>query len=163
MIKKYPIIWLTGNSGAGKSTAAFAVQKMINYELETEEDFARRMVILDGDEMRATVSVGEGFTKADRTRHNQRVARLARLLRESGFLVVVTVIAPFEDVRKQLEEICNPIWVYIKREVHHEDDRPYEPPENPAYIIDNDKCSIEEAQAQLFTFIKTTLAKEFHI
>ena len=151
--KRFPIVWLTGNSGAGKSTLAFGIEKYLNNEADTDLPFARRVVVLDGDEMRATVSVDEGFSPEDRRRHNHRVARLANLMSERGFLVIVSVIAPFTGVRDELNEICNPLWVYIKREGLEANDRPYEPPAEPAFMIDNDTMSIEEGRTAFLGFL----------
>ena len=55
---------------------------------------------MDGDEMRQSISLGLGFTKNDRDRHNLRVARLAKVLSKN--IVIVSVIAPFKATRKKL-------------------------------------------------------------
>lgn len=153
-MKRFPVIWLTGNSGAGKSTLAFGVRDILNEKLDTSHPLARRAVVLDGDEMRASISVDEGFSPEDRRKHNLRVARLADLLSQSGHLVIVAVIAPFSAAREEVRQICNPQWVYLKRSGRTTEDRPYEAPENPGLIIDNDIASIEEAQGILMNFIE---------
>ncbi|MDP7069052.1 MAG: adenylyl-sulfate kinase, partial [Candidatus Peribacteraceae bacterium] len=145
-------VWLTGNSGAGKTTIATGMEEYFNNK-DTESPLARRIVNLDGDEMRATVSQDEGFSPEDRRRHNLRVARLANLLSEKGFLVLVSVIAPFDTVRAELQELCDPLWIYVKRDGLGAPDRPYEPPENPALKIDNDITSIEEARELVKNFL----------
>jgi len=151
---RFPVIWLTGNSGAGKTTLAFGVRDYFNKDIDGSSVLSRRVLVLDGDEMRATVSVDEGFEPEDRRRHNLRVARLADLLSAHGFLVIVAVIAPFEKVRNELESICDPKWVYVKREGLEEVDRPYEPPASPDLIIDNDISLIEEGRAQLISYLR---------
>ncbi len=151
MSKRFPVIWLTGNTGAGKSTLAFGVRECVNEQLDPNHFMARRIVVLDGDEMRATVSVDEDLSPEDRRKHNLRVARLANLLSESGYFVIVAVIAPFTSVRKELDDICAPTWVYIKRSGLEGIDRPYEAPKNPELIIDNDVLSIEQARATFCT------------
>ena len=93
-----PIIWLTGNSGSGKTTLAYGIRDYFN-ESDLDSNFARRVIVLDGDEMRSTISIDEGFSPEDRKRHNLRVARLAKLMTEHGFLVIVAVIAPFNKAR----------------------------------------------------------------
>jgi len=77
---RFPVVWLTGNTGAGKTTLAFGVRDYFNEKTQIDSPLARRIIILDGDEMRATVSVDEGLSPEDRRRHNLRVARLAHLL-----------------------------------------------------------------------------------
>jgi len=127
------IYWITGNSGAGKSTLAFGVQKILN------------AVVLDGDELRKTISTEEGFSAEDRRTHNLRVARLAKLLSDQGLLVLVSVIAPFRSVREEIDRICSPKWIYARRSGIDAPDKPYEPPEKPDLLIDNDRLTIEGA------------------
>jgi adenylylsulfate kinase-like enzyme len=153
MKRQFPIVWLTGNTGAGKTTLAFGAREYFNEQLTTEHPAARRIIVLDGDEMRATVSVDEGLSPEDRRKHNLRVARLAKLLQSHGFFVLVAVIAPFSSVRSELDTICNPTWVYVKRSHLEGADRPYEAPEQPAYTIDDDQLSIEEARKQLIGYL----------
>ncbi|PIR51819.1 hypothetical protein COU77_03490 [Candidatus Peregrinibacteria bacterium CG10_big_fil_rev_8_21_14_0_10_49_16] len=185
----FPIIWLTGNSGAGKTTLAEGMKEYFNGDAlcrpfvanvlchgevlskqsgeshesmhktfapqdDTMHPLFRRILILDGDEMRATVSVDEGFSREDRRRHNLRVARLAKLFQSHGFLVIVAVIAPFQSVRDELTEICDPLWVYVKRSNLEADDHPYEAPEHPAIVVDNDEVGIEEGREMLKGFIE---------
>ena len=151
----FPVIWLTGNTGAGKSTLAFAMRELFNSRAPLDHPLSRRIIVLDGDEMRASISVDEGLSPEDRRRHNLRVARLAKLLHEAGNLVIVAVIAPFERVRSETNAICSPLWVYIKRSGLEAHDRPYEPPVSPDAIIDNDTLGIEAAQEQLRQFLES--------
>ena len=152
MSKRFRVVWLTGNSGAGKTTIAVGIEEYFNHQ-DTESPLARRIVNLDGNEMRSTISQDEGFSPEDRRRHNLRVARLANLLSEKGFLVLVSVIAPFDTVRTELQEICDPLWIYVKRDGLSAPDRPYEPPQSPALKIDNDTTSIEQARELMKNFL----------
>jgi len=157
--KLLPVIWLTGNTGAGKSTLAFAMREFFNCRAPLEHSLSRRIIVLDGDEMRASISVDEGLSPEDRRRHNLRVARLAKLLHEAGHMVIVAVIAPFERVRSETSAICSPLWVYIKRSGLEAHDRPYEPPASPDAVIDNDALSREEAQEQLRQFLESVSSR----
>lgn len=158
--KRCPVVWLTGNSGAGKSTLAFGLRDEFNEQTNTKSPLHRRIIVLDGDEMRATVSVDEGFSPEDRRRHNLRMARLANLLSDHGFVVIVSVIAPFESVRQELDVICSPLWVYIKRSNLEASDRPYQPPLTPALIIDNDMLSIQEGQQKMKGFLEQVILRQ---
>jgi adenylylsulfate kinase len=130
---KNNIIWLTGQSGAGKTTLAKRFQ----------EDYD--CIILDGDEMRDSISLGAGFSREDRKEHNLRVARLAKVLSQQK-LVIVSVIAPMEEVRKEISKICDPLWVYIKRTLPEREGHFYEEPADPKIImIDHDKYDIEHS------------------
>ena len=152
MSKRFHVVWLTGNTGAGKTTLAEGMKKYFN-EGDQGDDRARRIVVLDGDEMRATVSVDEGLSPEDRRKHNLRVARLAHLMSEHGFLVIVAVIAPFAAVREELQSICDPLWVYVNRDGLGGADRPYEAPVNPSLTIDNNTVSIVEGRNMLKNFL----------
>lgn len=111
------VIWITGQSGAGKTTLAKRFAEASNG------------IMLDGDEMRQSISE-EGFGRKDRERHNLRVARLAKELSKQRH-VVVSVIAPFEDVRRKIEAICSPFWVFLDRNAEASKNRPYERPLDP--------------------------------
>ena len=117
------IIWLTGNVGSGKTSLAYLLKERLN------------AVVLDGDELRASISVDLGFSKDDRDEHNMRVARLAKLLNSQGFNVVVSVIAPFQSTRDKITELIKPYWIYVKGGKIGKD-MPYEVPPNPDLTID---------------------------
>lgn len=136
-----PIIWLTGQTGAGKTTLAHALSKEIG------------ATVLDGDEMRNTISQGLGFSKEDRETHNLRVARLAKALSKHT-PVVVAVIAPFADAREKIDDIIKPLWVYVKRKLPIRKNKPYEEPKNPHLTVDSDKQKTKDQVAlilELFT------------
>lgn len=121
------IVWFTGNSGAGKTTLAEAVQKVCVHS-----------ILLDGDVMRDSISLGAGFSKEAREEHNLRVARLAQVLSDQNFLVLVAVIAPFQDARDKISEICDPLWVYLKRRLPVDSEKPYQEPSG-ILVIDVDE------------------------
>ena len=85
-------IWLTGLSGAGKSTIAYALADELRGR-------GRRVEVLDGDELREAFSPGLGFSRADRDAHVGRVGYLARMLAKHGVVALVPVIAPYEQTR----------------------------------------------------------------
>jgi adenylylsulfate kinase-like enzyme len=134
------IIWLTGNSGAGKSTLANRLCRNHSWT----------WINLDGDVMRQSISVGAGFTKSDREEHNLRIARLANVLHDQGFNIVVSVIAPFASTRKKIEETIpyGLKWVYIKREGLTTSERPYEEPTG-VVTINTGNNTVEESYDKL--------------
>lgn len=97
------IIWITGKSGAGKTTAARELVSQM-----------KNVVHLDGDEMRATISADLGFTDKDRYENNMRVARLAELLGKQGFNVVISTICPdMDDLRTQVWRITRCRFIHL--------------------------------------------------
>jgi adenylylsulfate kinase len=95
------VIWLTGLSGAGKSTIARAV--------ETELSRAGIPVeVLDGDVIREKLSRGLGFSKQDRDENVRRTGYVAGLLARHGVVVIVALISPYRATREEVrQEIAN--------------------------------------------------------
>ncbi|KAA9166360.1 adenylyl-sulfate kinase [Amycolatopsis acidicola] len=85
-------VWLTGLPGAGKSTLARAVAARLAGAVE--------VAILDGDELRATLSADLGFSARDRETHGTRVGFVAELLARHRVLVLVPVITPYARTRR---------------------------------------------------------------
>ncbi len=129
---KKKLLWLTGNVSSGKTSLAFLLKERLG------------AVVLDGDEMRGSISLGAGFSKADREEHNLRVARLAKVFLTHGDNVVVSVIAPFQSARNKIEKIIKPNWVYIKGGKTGKS-MPYEPPKRPFITIDPSKEKITDS------------------
>ena len=85
-------VWLTGLSGAGKTTLGEALATDLRRQ-------GRPVQMLDGDELRTNLSAGLGYSRADRTLHVTRVGFVAELLARHGVVAVVPVIAPYADAR----------------------------------------------------------------
>ena len=86
------VIWLTGLSGSGKSTIANELNTRFFHQ-------NKHSVILDGDNTRLGINHDLGFTNADRTENNRRVAEIAKLFMESGNIVICSFISPFQNDR----------------------------------------------------------------
>jgi bifunctional enzyme CysN/CysC len=91
--QKPAVLWLTGLSGAGKSTIANLVEKKL---------FAagRHTYLLDGDNVRHGLNKDLGFTEVDRVENIRRVAEVARLMVDAGLLVITAFISPFRAERQ---------------------------------------------------------------
>jgi adenylylsulfate kinase len=81
-------VWLTGLPSAGKTTIAVALAERLRTE-------GHRVQVLDGDEVRATLSAELGFSKEERDTNVRRIGYVARLLAEHRVTVLVPVIAPY--------------------------------------------------------------------
>jgi len=110
------IRWYTGNSGAGKT-----------YHAERLSVVLPAAVHLDGDDLRE-VWPGLGFSQEDRYEQCLRVARLAKLIDKQGYDVIVSVIAPYRELRRQCSEIVDIEWVYVTGGQPPSERYPYEPP-----------------------------------
>ena len=139
--KQWKIIWLTGNSGAGKTSLAYLLKDRLN------------AVVLDGDELRSSISIDLGFSKAHRDVHNMRVARLAKTLHRQYLNVIVSVIAPFHSTRIKITKLINPYWIYIKGGKIGKD-MPYEAPKKPHLTIDPENESLHESLEKILTEVE---------
>ena len=92
------VIWLTGLSGAGKSTIANLVEKKM---------LARGLhsYLLDGDNVRHGLNRDLGFTDADRVENIRRVAEVARLMVDAGLIVITAFISPFRAEREMARRL----------------------------------------------------------
>jgi adenylyl-sulfate kinase len=88
-------IWLTGLSGAGKSTIA----RILERELATA---GRGAEVLDGDVIRAHLSSELGFSKADRDTQVRRIGWLCQLLNRHGVVTIVAAISPYRETRDEV-------------------------------------------------------------
>jgi bifunctional enzyme CysN/CysC len=156
-------LWLTGYSGAGKSTIANLVEKKL---------FAmgKRTYLLDGDNVRHGINKDLGFTEQDRVENIRRVAEVARLMVDAGLIVMVSFISPFRAERnsaRALFDVGEFFEIFVdtpfadaeKRDVKGlykkarqgklknftGIDSPYEPPESPEIRIDTTELSAEQA------------------
>ena len=89
------VLWLTGLSGAGKTTLAGRLVP----ELRAR---GLRVEVLDGDEVRTNLSKGLGFSKEDRDTNIRRIGYVARLLARNGVAAVTAAISPYREVREEV-------------------------------------------------------------
>ncbi len=109
------IIWITGNSKAGKTTTAKLFKSLAN----------DKVVILDGDDMRF-VWQDLGFSKEDRYIQNLRIAKLAKILEKQGFIVVVASICPYKRLRDSIQDMIDCKFIYLSGGKAPSGEYPYE-------------------------------------
>jgi len=108
---KAPVIWLTGIPGSGKTTLALELQKFYQQKNLPVE-------ILDGDEIRKTLSKDLGFSPEDRKEHNRRVIFVAKILAKNGVTTIIPLISPYRETRANArKEIPNFFEVWVKASV----------------------------------------------
>jgi bifunctional enzyme CysN/CysC len=157
------VVWLTGLSGAGKSTIAQRV-------CEELRGLGRRVEHLDGDGIRDLFPTG--FTREERHEHNRRMAYLASRLEHHGVIVVASFVSPYREsrafarglARRFLEvHVATPLEECERRDVKGlyararrgelrrftGIDDPYEPPLDPELLIDTRAVPVEEASRRI--------------
>ena len=157
------VLWLTGLSGAGKSTIANLVEKKLHR-------MNRHCFLLDGDNVRHGLNKDLGFTEADRIENIRRVGEVARLMTDAGLIVITAFISPFRAERDMVRNmmaagefievhIDTPLAEAEKRDVKGlykkaragqlknftGIDSPYEPPLEPELRIDTTMMSADAA------------------
>lgn len=95
------VLWLTGLSGAGKSTIADLIEKKLLA-------LGYHTMLLDGDNVRHGLNRDLGFTDADRVENIRRVGEVAKLMTEAGLIVICSFISPFRAERRMVRELIAP-------------------------------------------------------
>lgn len=160
------VIWLTGLSGAGKTTIA---ERLVSSLLAR----GYKVELLDGDVVRTNLSKGLGFSREDRDTNIQRIGFVAGLLARNGVIVVVAAISPYASardlVRRKIQKfvevyVACPLSVLVQRdtkglyrralsgEIEHFTgiSDPYEPPSTPDVVIHTDRDSVEDAVDRIY-------------
>ena len=165
-------VWLTGLSGAGKSTIADDLVRHLR-------DAGARVEVLDGDVVRTNLSKGLGFSREDRDTNIRRIGFVAELLSRNGVIVLVAAISPYREVRDEVRaRIGRFLEVYVrcpidvlaerdvkglyKRAIAGEIDHftgvsdPYEEPESPEVVVDSSAEGVEISVARVLAAIDAT-------
>jgi len=160
-------LWLTGLSGAGKTTLARELEPILR-------DHFGRVEVLDGDVVRTNLSQGLGFSKEDRDTNIRRIGFVANLLSRNGVPVIVAAISPYRDVRDEVrQQIGRFVEVHVDcslDELTHRDVKglyakalrgeiahftgisdPYEAPFDPEVVIHSDRESVAESVDKIVT------------
>lgn len=102
-------IWLTGLSGAGKSTIAVALEQALF-------KIGKLSYRLDGDNVRLGINKNLGFSEADRTENIRRIGEVAKLFGDAGLLSLSSFISPYLADRngvRELHENANLIFIEV--------------------------------------------------
>jgi len=157
------VVWLTGLPGSGKTTLANALRARLQPD--------RRVEVLDGDELRRTISHDLGFSRADRDEHVRRVAALAAASADTGDIAIVALISPYREARDAARRQISARHCFVEvhldcsvEELRRRDPKrlyrraaageiqqftgvsdPYEAPRHPELRIDTSSVSVEAA------------------
>jgi adenylylsulfate kinase len=170
------VFWLTGSSGAGKSTIAHGVEQALFSQ------GIRNVTVLDGDRIRSGLCSDLGFSAEARHENIRRIAHVAKLFLEQGILCLCSFISPYRDDRAKAAEIVGPedfyeIHISCPQSICEERDikgfyrlakqgiiknytgvsSPYEVPENPALRVQTDVMTVRESVDCLREFVERNI------
>jgi adenylyl-sulfate kinase len=170
MANKGFTLWFTGLSGAGKTTLAKRVQKvMVQRGLNVE--------LLDGDVIRTNLSKGLGFSKEDRDTNIRRIGFVASLLARNNTVCLAAAISPYKAVRDEVRALHqNFVEVFCTCSLNALAERdvkglykkamageikgftgvddPYEAPEHAEITIDSEHESIDESAEKIVRYLE---------
>jgi bifunctional enzyme CysN/CysC len=166
------VLWLTGLSGAGKSTIANLVEKRLLA-------LGKHTYLLDGDNVRHGLNRDLGFTDADRVENIRRVAEVSKLMADAGLIVLVSFISPFRAERRMARGLFQPgefHEVHVDTPLAVAEDRdvkglykkarrgelknftgidsPYEAPEHPEIYIDTTQRTSEQSAEAIVEYLQ---------
>jgi len=156
-------LWLTGLSGAGKTTLA----RLVESELLSR---GYKVEVLDGDIIRTNLSKGLGFSKQDRDTNIRRIGFVCHLLSRNEVIAIAAAISPYRQVRDEVRGMIGDFFeVYVKCPVEVLSERdvkglykkalageitnftgvqdPYEEPLSPEVVVDTDSQTPKESAA----------------
>ncbi len=164
------VFWMTGLSGAGKTTIA----RIMEAELKAR---GVRIERLDGDVVRQSLTRDLGFSKEDRDKNIERVTFVAKLLSRNKVGVIASFISPYQAVRDMARQettnfievfIHAPLEVCVERDVKGMYEKafageienftgvsdPYEEPVNPDLVLNTHLETPEESAAIAIAFLE---------
>lgn len=173
------VLWFTGLSGSGKSSVANEVDVKLHQK-------GIRTYVLDGDNVRHGLCSDLGFSIEDRTENIRRVGEVAKLMADSGTVVLAAFISPYRVDRDKIRSIlqgCAPfVEVYVQASLETCEGRdpkglyqmardgkiknftgiddPYEEPLKPEITLDSNAKSIEQLADDVVQWLETNRALE---
>ena len=166
-------IWLTGLSGSGKSSLAFALERRLM-------ELGHACCVLDGDNVRHGLNRDLGFSPADRKENIRRIAETAKLMNDAGLFVITAFISPYREDRAAARRIIgeqrfvetylsaalgicesrDPKGVYAKARAGQIAEftgisAPYEVPEAPSLAVDSGTLTLEESVQLVMNMISS--------
>ncbi len=163
------VLWFTGLPASGKSTLAMLLERKLH-------DAGIQTYVLDGDNIRRGLSSDLGFSQVERSENLRRVAEVAALMADAGFVCVAAFISPLRRDRDQARQIVGAGFheIYIKASVATCEARdpkglyrkarvglvrefsgvsaPYEAPKEPDLVVDTERAGIDSCVARILDY-----------
>ncbi len=166
------VVWLTGLPSAGKTTLAGLVAAALR-------ERGLRVEVLDGDEVRSTLTKGLGFSREDRDENIRRIAWVAGVLARNGIVAITAAISPYRAARDQARrEIGRFVEVHVRCPVERCIERdtkglyaralrgdlphftgvsdPYEEPLHPEVVVETDRQTPEGSLSAILGYLEKT-------
>jgi adenylyl-sulfate kinase len=172
MSKNAKVLWLTGYSGAGKTTVATGL-------LQSLKDFGFTAYILDGDNTRTGLCSDLTFSATDRSENVRRIGEVSKLFLDAGVICIVALISPYRKDRDMVRHLFQDgqfVEVFINAPLQVCENRdvkglyakarsglienftgvsaPYEAPLNPEIVLRTDTQTVEESVQQVLDYLK---------
>ncbi|WP_230516319.1 MULTISPECIES: adenylyl-sulfate kinase [unclassified Janthinobacterium] len=169
---QHQTVWLTGLSGAGKTTVALALAQALQAQ-------GHAVTLLDGDQLRHGLNRDLGFTPQDRHENIRRTAEVARLMNDAGLIVIAAFISPYRADRAMAGQIIGAarfVEVYVSTPVAVCEARdvkglyakaragqlaqftgvsaPYEAPLAPALTLDTQALALDESVEHICRYLR---------
>jgi adenylylsulfate kinase len=164
------VLWLTGLSGAGKSTIAAKLGPAL-------AERGHRVELLDGDEVRTNLCQGLGFSREDRDTNIARIGYVAGKLAKHGVAVLVAAISPYREARDKVRaEVDSFVEIHVAAPVSTCAERdvkglyakalsgeikhftgisdPYEPPLAPEIVLHTEAETVDESVEQVLAWLE---------
>ena len=166
------VVWITGLSGAGKTTLAEALER-------TLFDLGCNVFVLDGDKVRGGLCADLGFSLPERSENVRRIGEVARLFSQAGQIVIVSAISPMRADRQRARhlvpapqfvevycrcplEVCearDPKGLYRRARAGQLPEftgisSPYEAPDAAEVIVDSATSSVDDEVAKLLAELR---------
>jgi len=166
------VVWLTGLSGAGKTTIANSLERKLL-------ELGCHTMLLDGDNIRHGLNKDLGFIEADRIENIRRIGEVAKLMTDAGLIVIAAFISPFRAERVMVRNLLPQggfIEVHVNTPIEECEQRdpkglyrrarsglipnftgidsPYEIPETPEINLDACGCEADACAAVIIRYLK---------
>lgn len=168
---KSVILWLTGLSGAGKSTIAHALEESLH-------QLGANTYVLDGDNVRHGLCGDLGFSDTDRNENIRRIGEVSKLFIDAGVIALSAFISPFRADRQRARDLVNEgdfIEIHVKCPLEVCETRdpkglykkaraglikgytgissPYEEPEKPEIVVDTSVQNVDQCVEQIIGYL----------